>query len=708
MAGPAATTSTPRGAARGRRAGSSSAGPGRTCSERDGCSPAPRRCVFPVRYPEPFGLVHVEAMACGTPVAATRLGAVPEIVEDGSERAARRLAGGAWPRGPAGVALDRRRVRERAVERFGGSGWPPSRVGVPARGVDAVTGARCGGRLSGVLAVFAHPDDESLLAGGALAACAAAGRDVTIVSLTRGELGPIAGDACRVSGSARCARGSCGRRPPSSAPARRAASTTRTGSWPRGGRGARRSRAHRRAPPKLVIELRPRRPLLARRSPGDSPVRAGRGARRGTGPLALRGHWPAGHMTELVAAARERGHRDRPLGARAGGVRVARPTAIDGGRRRRVVERQAARAALSSRASSRRRATCSPSCPTTSRPSSSARSSSGGPGRRRRRVGAARRMSAPRVVVLGMAGQRALRRRGLADAALPRGPAAARLRGRLRGGHRRLALRPGGTPSPTTPRLHDALHGALIERCGRAAGGRSAASRPAGRVRLPAALCRRPARRGSLVNLSGATVLREEHMGVPVRVYLETDPVLPQIEVAEGASSRSRCSPPTRTTSPTARTSARPAAASRRAFRLPPHPPARGARLVGATRAGAADGPFTTVANWRQSGKDVEWGGETYTWSKDTSSCGARPAARSGAEFELALVVGDPEDRGDAGGARLGRGGRRALSRAIDPTAATCARPRASSRSPRIRTCGCAAAGSATARRVIWPPGGRW
>jgi N-acetyl-1-D-myo-inositol-2-amino-2-deoxy-alpha-D-glucopyranoside deacetylase len=42
----------------------------------------------------------------------------------------------------------------------------------------------------GVLAVFAHPDDESLLAGGALAGCAAAGRRVAIVSMTRGERGP--------------------------------------------------------------------------------------------------------------------------------------------------------------------------------------------------------------------------------------------------------------------------------------------------------------------------------------------------------------------------------------------------------------------------------------------------------------------------------------------------------------------------------------
>jgi glycosyltransferase involved in cell wall biosynthesis len=39
--------------------------------------------LFPVRWPEPFGLVMVEALACGTPVIATRWGSVPEVVRDG-------------------------------------------------------------------------------------------------------------------------------------------------------------------------------------------------------------------------------------------------------------------------------------------------------------------------------------------------------------------------------------------------------------------------------------------------------------------------------------------------------------------------------------------------------------------------------------------------------------------------------------------------
>jgi len=42
-----------------------------------------RALLFPIDWPEPFGLVMIEAMACGTPVIAFKHGAVPEIIQDG-------------------------------------------------------------------------------------------------------------------------------------------------------------------------------------------------------------------------------------------------------------------------------------------------------------------------------------------------------------------------------------------------------------------------------------------------------------------------------------------------------------------------------------------------------------------------------------------------------------------------------------------------
>lgn len=119
-----------------------------------------------------------------------------------------------------------------------------------------------------------------------------------------------------------------------------------------------------------------------------------------------------------------------------------------------------------------------------------------------------------------------------------------------------------------------------------------------------------------LVNLSGATVLREEHLQVPARVYLETDPVLPQIEIAQGRQftidflashthhftygqnfGAGDCGVPI----------------ERFEYR-PTRPP-----VIVDWWAGGDPVPgraFTTVANWRQQGKDIEWGGQLLTWSK--------------------------------------------------------------------------------------------
>src|SRR5262245_29401072 len=54
--------------------------------------------LAPIAWPEPFGLVLIEAMACGTPVIAFNRGSVPEIVEDGLTGFVVKTKRRPWPR----------------------------------------------------------------------------------------------------------------------------------------------------------------------------------------------------------------------------------------------------------------------------------------------------------------------------------------------------------------------------------------------------------------------------------------------------------------------------------------------------------------------------------------------------------------------------------------------------------------------------------
>jgi hypothetical protein len=158
----------------------------------------------------------------------------------------------------------------------------------------------------------------------------------------------------------------------------------------------------------------------------------------------------------------------------------------------------------------------------------------------------------------------------------------------------------------------------------------------------------------ALVNVTGSTVLRAEHLHVPVRIYLETDPVLPQIEVAKGSRfpidqldahthhltyGENLGAPDCGV--PVGRFEYRP---TRQPIVLDWWTPANGPATREAPPPSTAS--FTTVANWRQSGKDFEWCGETYTWSKHHEFLKFFDLPRRTAQpLELALAVkGNPRE----------------------------------------------------------------
>jgi glycosyltransferase involved in cell wall biosynthesis len=74
--------------------------------------------LFPIDWPEPFGLVMIEAMACGTPVIAFNRGSVPEVIEDGVTGFVITDEAGALDAIRRIEQLDRRRIRESFEQRY--------------------------------------------------------------------------------------------------------------------------------------------------------------------------------------------------------------------------------------------------------------------------------------------------------------------------------------------------------------------------------------------------------------------------------------------------------------------------------------------------------------------------------------------------------------------------------------------------------------
>jgi hypothetical protein len=146
-----------------------------------------------------------------------------------------------------------------------------------------------------------------------------------------------------------------------------------------------------------------------------------------------------------------------------------------------------------------------------------------------------------------------------------------------------------------------------------------------------------------LVNLTGSTELRDVHLDVPIRLYLETDPVLAQIELAKGdAQTLERMRAHTHHASYGENFGAPDCGVPTAGFdyiltRPPvildwwppdtPHP----------------DAPYTTVGSWEQTFKDVDWAGERYTWSKREEFLKVidLPAVAP-RRLELALATRDP------------------------------------------------------------------
>jgi hypothetical protein len=156
-----------------------------------------------------------------------------------------------------------------------------------------------------------------------------------------------------------------------------------------------------------------------------------------------------------------------------------------------------------------------------------------------------------------------------------------------------------------------------------------------------------------LLNLCGATALREEHFGCPVRILIETDPVFPQAQILSGQTSvRTEIDAHTHYFTYGENLGAADCAVPLIAGLAwkPTRPPVALDLWDGCGPAGER---LTTVATWKNTAKDISLDGRRYRWSKDVNFLGVLDLpAKTPQRFELALGNVDEETA-----ARLRRSG---------------------------------------------------
>jgi hypothetical protein len=151
----------------------------------------------------------------------------------------------------------------------------------------------------------------------------------------------------------------------------------------------------------------------------------------------------------------------------------------------------------------------------------------------------------------------------------------------------------------------------------------------------------------ALLNVCGSTVLNEDHALARRRIYVETDPVTNQLELANGKE-KTRAALLAHDTIVTYGENYGEADCG---------VPLGGFRYLKTRQPvdldlwpmvfDAAAPSYTTIGNWRQKGNDIEWRGETYFWSKHHEFLKFLdlPKRRPGVSFDLCLNVDDDADR---------------------------------------------------------------